>query len=482
MRAKRKYSQVSGKLLKSFFSSGLQAISIQVLGVIFLGIVSYYLSEEQFGIISWANAVAIFITTVLGFGLEQIVVRRIAASKTSDWAAAAFLFHAFVGSLLGVAAVFLFSNLFSGQNEGMPYLPLFFVAQAFLFLVVPLKQFLNAKHIFTPYGITAIVSNLLKIALLYFLLKNNTLSITTVSYVLIVSGSIEFISMLVYVLNKTDLKLRFRKKAYYKLIKEATPQYISAIFDSTLSRLDWILLGIIGTFAATGGYSFAYRAYELARLPIVIIAPVILNIFARLLVGGGKLGDDKQDLVKQIFAVQMYLAMLIPLAFNFIWSPVLDWAFDGKYGSSNSFEFLVLSVCIPIHFFINLLWTLSFSAKKYRKISTITIITAISNLVLNLILMPKYGGAGAAIAYLVTTCIQATLYYTLVYKQIMHIPVFTLLLFMLLATAIYAGLEASGLDTIWKLIIGVIVYLIAAPLTGRVTKKNFETLIAHVKK
>jgi O-antigen/teichoic acid export membrane protein len=78
------------KLVINFFSSGLQAIAIQVLGSLFFYFISVYLTKTDFGAISWINAVCLFITTLLGFGLEQVVVRRIAASNRSDWAAGAF--------------------------------------------------------------------------------------------------------------------------------------------------------------------------------------------------------------------------------------------------------------------------------------------------------------------------------------------------------------------------------------------------------
>ena len=87
-------------ILKSFFSSGLQAVAVQVLGVLFIVIVAKVLPKEEFGIIQTVNVIAMFITTLLSFGMEQVVVRRIAASSTSDWAASAFLFHNLIGSVL----------------------------------------------------------------------------------------------------------------------------------------------------------------------------------------------------------------------------------------------------------------------------------------------------------------------------------------------------------------------------------------------
>lgn len=473
---------MSGKLLKSFFSSGLQAVSVQVLGVLFLGVVAYYLTEDEFGIISFSNAVAMFITTMLGFGLEQVVTRRIAASSSSDWAAAAFFFHALIASVVGLLLVFTCSYFLKDGDVAFVYLPYFFLAQCLLFVVVPLKQFLNAKHLFTPYGVIAIVSNVLKIAIALTLHWYGTLTLKSVAIILIFSASIELSGLIFYVSRKTELKFTFKGKAYKKLIKEAMPQYFSAIFDTSLSRLDWILLGVIASYASTGGYSFAYRAYELTRLPIVIIAPVLLNIFARQMVAGGKITEDKRQLVDRIFRVQVFLAMLIPLVFNIIWSPVLDDVFDGKYGSNNAWEFMILSFCIPLHFCINLLWTLTFSARRYKNITYVTVLTAVSNLALNLILIPAYGGKGAAISYLATTIIQGVLYYILVYKHVMKMPVAPLLVSIILGGVVYWGVQHLHWHYSLQLLVAIVAYLVIGFISGVVRKKHFQTLIYQLRK
>src|SRR5690606_36590986 len=117
------------------------------------------------------------------------------------------------------------------------------------------------------------------------LVFTNSLSVETVYIVLIVCALIELVGLLIYVFTKTGLTTRFKKRAYFKLLKEAMPQYLVVIFDSSLSRIDIILMGFITTHALTGEYGFAYRAFEISRLPIVIIAPIIMAKFARVFTG-----------------------------------------------------------------------------------------------------------------------------------------------------------------------------------------------------
>ncbi len=470
-------------ILKSFLSSGLQAISVQVLGVLFIAIVAKFLSKEAFGIVQAANAMAMFITTLLSFGLEQVVVRRIAASSTSDWAAAAFLFHNLVGSVIALGLTVLAAQILPDPESIMYYLPLFFAAQAVMFLVTPLKQFLNAKHIFTPYGVIAIFSNTLKIVLALVLYSRNGLSIMAAGYILLGCAFLEIFTLLIYIRTKTSFRFTFRLSAYRKLIRESMPQYLSAVFDSSLSRLDIILLGFIGaSFAATADYGIAYRAYEMARLPIVIIAPVILNIFARAMASGGKISIEVQAEVKTLYTIEIFFAMLIPLVLNILWSPVLNIVFDNKYGSSNAPEFLILSVCIPLHFFINLMWTICFSARKYKKTATITMFSALINLVLNIVLIKYWGGLGAAIAYLLTTLFQAAAYYLVVNRHMMHIPLDVLFRFLAAAALSYIGVQWLNLNTVLEIVIAVTLYFAINLATGWINRAHFKNIRTYLQK
>lgn len=464
-------------LLKIFFSSGVQAISVQVLGVLFIAIVAKVLPKEQFGIIQWANVTAIFITTILGFGMEQVVVRRIAASSGSDWAAGVFLLHNLVGSILSLALTFLLAYLIPDENGALQYLPLFFAAQAVVFSVTPMKQFLNAKHLFAPYGFIALFSNSCKIILAFILMKFNALSVSNVGNILLGCASIEFIALFIYVHKKTTFRIKFKFIAYKKLLKESMPQFMAVVFDSSLSRLDMMLLGIIGgSYVAMGEYGFAYRAFEMARLPVVIIAPIILNVFSKMLSSGKGISDEKQHSIKELYNLEMFFAVLIPLALNVIWSPLLDYFFDNKYGTANANEFMLLSVCIPLHFFINLLWSICFANRKYKKIASLTMISAIANLILNLILIPYLGGLGAAIAFLITTIFQAILYYSVVKKQLIHLPIITLSRFIIVAAVIFIFVSVLPVHTIFKLLLATTLYIAVCIVFKWVDARNYREL------
>ncbi|ASU35167.1 oligosaccharide flippase family protein [Mucilaginibacter xinganensis] len=463
------------------FSSGLQAISVQLLGALFFYFISIFISKDEFGIISWTNAASVFITTLLGFGLEQVVVRRIAASQRSDWAAAAFFLHSLTAFLITFLFLLLLNNMVKSHAAIYRQLPWFFLAQGLVFLGVPLKQFLNAKEQFTPYGIIAVVSNICKIAAAWLLMIEGELHLKTVLIILICTALFELTGLAIYLLTKTDFSFKFHFNAYTKLVKESAAQYVSVVFDISLSRMDWILLGIMAGSSVLADYSFAYRAYELARLPMLILAPLILPRFSRLLSLNTKIESEYQQYLNSFYIVEMFFAAGIPLILNILWVPLLGMLTNGKYGVSNSWEFLILSLCIPLQFFINMLWSLSFAAKKYKAVSYITVTCAITNILLNLILISKWGGLGASVAFFATTVLQGGLYFRLVRRDIISISLRPIIVFA--GAAVIVSLVTTGLHLhfLVQLAVALVLYLVLCVALKLVNKQhlyNFKHLLS----
>lgn len=466
---------LKNKLLTNLFSSGLQVIAVQILGSVFFYLISVYLSKETFGAIGWMNAASLFLTTILGFGLEQVVVMRIAASNRSDWAAAAFFIHSIAGFCITLLLLLLV-DIFTDHSGFYKFLPWFFAAQGLIYIGTPLKQFLNAKERFTAYGIIAIVSNVCKILAVFLLLQKHQLSILSIVTILIITAGFELTCLMFYVITKTTFSFKLHIKAYIKLLKESSAQYLSVIFDISLSRLDWILLGIMTSNVLLADYSFAYRAFELARLPLLILAPVILPKISRFMSANKKSTSFYKQHINSVNTIELFLAALIPLILNILWVPIISLITKGKYGDSNALQFLILSLCIPLQFSINLLWSLSLGAKKYKSIAKITISCAVTNILLNLILIPFFNGLGAAIAFLITIIIQASLYHNLVRKQIMEISLHPFLFFVIAAAVIYIGVTFVQVHIIIRLAAGIILYFLAAILSGLINRQHLYDL------
>lgn len=473
---------MKNSLFSKLFSSGLQAVAVQVLGGIFFILISLYLPKADSGSIAWANTVALILVMVLSFGLDQIVTRRIASSSRSDWAAPAYLFHAAILSLITfcilILSVWLWGN---NMMYGMRLAPWMFLVQSLIFTAGPLKFFLNAKQRFTPYAIIAVVSNVIKLGAGIVLLSTEQLSVTTALVTLVSCAAIELLALLSYVIITKQFSFTFKWIAYVKLLREALPQYISVLFDSSLARADLFLLGLISTDIITSEYNLAYRAYEISKLPLTVIGPILLARYARLLATGNSLDTHTFNNTENLYKLESYFSMLIPLVLNILWAPVLDNLFDKKFGTVNAPEFMILSICIPLHFIINLLWTLAFSARKYRQVSTIVGVSAIINIILNLALIPFFDGLGAAVAFLITTVFQLLGYYKLTAKHLATFSLMPFLAFAAMGTTSYFVTTYIALNIWLQVALAIFIYTAMAFLTRQLRKEHITHTISFFK-
>lgn len=449
----------SNKLIRKFFSAGVQAFAVQFLGILFFYVTSVCLSKNDFGIISWANAVSVTITTLLSFGLEQVVVRRIAASRSSYWAAAAYLLHSLVFSLLSLAVLGILCFFFGSASLRMTLLPWFFTVQALIFIGTPLKQFLNAQERFTPYAVIAFTSNLLKLIAGIIWARYFYFSVYSVLWILGAGAFAELAALLLYISRNGAFSFRVRMSAYRKLLREALPQYIAVMFDTSLARIDWILIGILCDNIATANYSFSYRAFEVAKLPIVVIGTVLLPKFSRLLQKNDDLGAPQKIMINQVLQVEVLLACFLMLALNIVWSPWVDTLTHNKYGAGSALTFLLLSLCIPLQFAINLMWTLCFSLRRYKAVAQTTMITALVNLTANLVLIPLWRETGAATAFLLATIVQAALYISHLWRFNVPVSVIPVIVFELAALLVLIICQKAGIHWGWQLGIACIVFL-----------------------
>jgi O-antigen/teichoic acid export membrane protein len=197
---------------------------------------------------------------------------------------------------------------------------------------------------------------------------------------------------------------------------------------------------------------------------------------------GNGLTKQKAYETERFLAIEIYISIVILLVANVCWSPLIDSLTKGKYGTSNSMIFLTISLCLPLQFAINLFWTVCFSAKKYRQIARITFVTAIINLALNIILIPRYGGMGAAGAYLVANLLQAVAYFNLTRRLEYNISLTALLVLPALGACMY-------LLSVWitpipalQVIIAIILFTAVSFILKQVQKKDIEILASYLKK
>ena len=90
------------KFIRDVSSSTIQVVVNQVLGLAIFYILSKYLSKEDFGELNWSIAVVSTLIILVGLGLEQIVLKRVAIKSNHVLATRVFIFHTLLSSSQGL--------------------------------------------------------------------------------------------------------------------------------------------------------------------------------------------------------------------------------------------------------------------------------------------------------------------------------------------------------------------------------------------
>jgi O-antigen/teichoic acid export membrane protein len=259
---------------------------------------------------------------------------------------------------------------------------------------------------------------------------------------------------------KARVKPLLKVVEYKYFILESLPQLGVVIFDSALSRMDIILLGILSTAAVTAEYSFVYKIYELSKLPLIIVAPVLLTRFSKMFAHGQLVNDSQKSAIRLFVKLELLVIMLIPVFLICVWSPVVDYFTNGKYGAVNEINFLVLAPCVPLICVVNFLWTLGFVQGQLKTIMYITIVVSVLNIALNFLFIPLYQSTGSAVAFLLSTIVQLALYLRYIDQRQVKFPVMNGVI--ILACAIVSVVTAKLLSNniIFMAVIGIAVYLV----------------------
>ncbi|HEY6899048.1 MAG TPA: oligosaccharide flippase family protein, partial [Puia sp.] len=288
----------------------------------------------------------------------------------------------------------------------------------------------------------------------------SVLTLESVVILFTVSALAEWVVGVVVVFGRLGVSMDRRQQwsGWAALVRDSLPQLGLVFLNAGMARIDWVLMGLFGEASKVAEYSFAYRAYEFSPFPLLVLAPFLLNSFARRTSPDGLFTPPVW--LKDYKRAALVLGTLLPLLGVLAWAPVIDWLTMNKYGRAAALPFLLLSCSIPFQYQINVHWSIEFAKNRLGHIFRITAITALVLLVGDLVCIPFYGGVGAAAVWLVSMMVQYFLYERKL----------DLRLFLAIGVAVLAGGIAmfATASVALRLVVASAVYVFGAWATGLV--------------
>lgn len=388
----------------------LQLFSNQLFSLLTFYVLSRSLSKQDFGELNWTLAVFLLTFTLASCGFDQIVIRKAAEGKGLKHLLSLHSFHVLLTGFVIYLILLLTTLLFPAFHSAHPLLLLLGLGKLLLFLSTPFKAIASGSERFWLLLWMSVGSAVLKGLCLLLLFITHQLTLSAVILTFVLADAVEMLlSVLIFAkFFQFPRRLYMNRKDYLIFFKAALPQVGVVVLAAAITRMDWILIGLFSSPDRLAEYSFAYKAFEISTLPLLVVAPLLVPWFTRLRRTATPLWHHPQ--VQFMLRAEIMVACLTALCLNLLWNPFVDAITDGQYGAANTRTILILSMALPVMYLNNFLWSLHFAEGNLKIILHSFVLCFSLNVVGNLLLLPLYGNEGAAVAYLLSILVQ-TIYY-----------------------------------------------------------------------
>ncbi|MBN1967945.1 MAG: flippase [Candidatus Delongbacteria bacterium] len=360
-------------------------------------LVARYLGAEFWGVFNYALSIVSVIGVITGLGLENIVIRELVKNEDrKNELLGSALFIRLIATTIGFFSVLSISFFHSDYYSRMVILIMSF--EVLFSFLNPFEWFFNAKVKTKYIAIVRFISVILtaSVKLLFIYLE---MSLLAFAFSGLITLFITILLNLYLFTSKFDslknLKVKFEDIKYF--LKNSWPLLLSGLVAIIYMRIDQIMITNMLTSADNGNYSVAVRISELYYIIPGTATTALLPwlIMAR-----------KND-------YSLYLKRLQKLYFSFFWLAVFVSFviyFFSEYGITLLFgnEYLNSVPALKIHIWGSVIVSVGLITNKWIIVENLQkyefnylLVGALVNIILNYLMIPKFGINGAAFATVV---------------------------------------------------------------------------------
>lgn len=374
---------------------------IRIFGSLVVGIwVARYLGPEQFGILNYGMAFVAMFSFLPNLGLNQIVVRDITKhpEKTNQIIGSSFVLK-LLGSSLAVALIVLIVLSLNKTDTLVKYVIILFsigfIFQAFDVIDFFYQSQMLSKYVVFSRNITFIIVTGIKI---FLILHEYDLIwfVVTATFGLFLDAL--FLIIAYTKTHKFILNWRFDKDMAFELMKNSWPLMLSAFLISIHMKIDQVMIGNILSTKQVGIYSVAVRLAEFWYFIPSIIVSTLMPYFVELREKKNRLYHFR---LIQLYSLMFWMGVSVGIFALFFGEDIIRLLFGEAYtGAYSALVFNIWNGIFISQAIARGIWLISENLQKYRLYNNLIIVNI--NIVTNIILIPKIGITGAAIATLLT--------------------------------------------------------------------------------
>lgn len=372
----------------------------KIFAFIYFTLIARWIGAEDIGQYIFAVSLTTIMSVFVDFGLSNVLIRE--AAKFREKA------NSYLNSILSVkvlfsivayAAVVIIINVLDKPAivQIMVYLAgLVMITDAFsLSFWSIFRGFQNLRYESISIGINQIL--ILAVGIAGVLLQ---FPIWILIVALLCGSMFSLVYSLVLIKTKLKFKLRFEwnKSTLGLLFRIAIPFALAGIFTRVYSYIDQVLLSVLIGDKELGWYGVAYKlTFALQFIPAAFAAAVYPAMSSFYI--------EAKDKLKTVFDKSMFLLMILSIPISVGIITLADSIILALYTSEYEASIVALQILISALVFIFMGYPVGaiLNSCDRQAINTMNMgITMVVNIILNLILIPRYLHIGASIAALVS--------------------------------------------------------------------------------
>lgn len=388
-------------MAKTIFKNYVWLISGEVLSKImvflFTVVVARKLEVADFGRYGFALSLVMIFSLFIDFGLTTLIIRDTSRERelTSEYVSNVLIIRLII-SLIFFLIIALALNILGYPKETRVLVYLLWGWISIINLSQVFRGIFKARERMGYEGFLNFSHNFLRfILVLAFLAAGFRLLGIGIS-MLVASIFTLLVSLTIFSRSFEPLNWQVNVRLWFYFAKEAFPLVLTAMFLVYFGRIDIILLSYLKGDEVAGIYNASLNiVWTLLFIPGLMTSAA----FPRLSQYAFQDGKRFEDLMGYILKANLFTSILLSLGIFLLSSPIISLIYGNRYSQSLP----VLQILIWIYpFYASIqVFIHALNAKNKQKISSLIAGVILSlNILMDIILIPRYGYLGAAVATL----------------------------------------------------------------------------------
>ncbi len=357
-----------------------------------------YLGPSNYGLINYAASVVAFVIPIMQLGLSKTLVQELIErpDREGEVLGTALLLN-IISAFCCVGSVYLFLQ-FSNAGDELTVLVGVLYSISLIFQSGEILQYWFQAKLISKYTSVVSLAAYCVVALykVYLLIAQKPVAWFALS------NSLDFLlisAALIIIYNKIGKqRLKFSFRLGKIMLHRSKHYIISEMMVTIFAQTDRVMLKHLINETETGYYSAAVACVGVTGF---IYVAIIDSLRPAILEAKHEQSPQYEVRMVQLYSIITYLALLQSIVMTLLAQPIVMVLYGADYMSSVlPLRIVVWYTTFAYYGSVRNVWILAEGKQKYLWI--INLMGASANVLLNILLIPSLGAAGAAIASLLT--------------------------------------------------------------------------------